>query len=116
MAHKITKTDSLSCLHCGAENPLKAYCCLSCFKVLRPKEKIPWYRMYIRPSTPFGFIVLLALLAGVVFFKHWIDNLEAQVTMNIKGDDYNVSVIADKKKRNALFDVQSPSEEPPQQE
>src|SRR5689334_16406121 len=101
---------SLVCHNCGKENPPKAYCCLSCFKVLRPKEDIPWWRTYIRLSTPTMIGIFIVALGGIWFFKQWIEGIEAQVSMNVKTEEYNVSVTADKRKRQAGIDVESSAE------
>lgn len=103
MAQRKHQSGTRVCHHCGVENPLKAYCCLSCFKVLRPKEKIPFWKIYVRPNA--SVLILVGLLAGIGIytFKKWMDNIEAQVTMNFTSADYNLSVVADKKKKQKLF-------------
>jgi ribosomal protein L40E len=99
MASSHKQLESIRCHQCGADNPPKAYCCLSCFKVLRPKAKVPWWRMYIRTSTPMAVTLLVIACAGLYVFKRWVDNVEAQVTMNFKGSEYKLSVSADKRKK-----------------
>ena len=93
----------LVCHHCNAENPLKAYCCLSCFKVLRPKQDVPFWKIYIRPSSSALVLVVLVAGLGIYTLKKWMDNLEAQVSMNFKSADYNLTFVADKKRKKKLF-------------
>lgn len=107
------KNDIRQCPFCGKENPMSAYCCLHCYKVLREKPKVPWYRMSIRPSLPVGIAMVLAALGGIYFVKKWMENIEAQISMNFKTEDYTVSVIADKKKKQADLDVEANSEPSP---
>lgn len=97
--------DTLRCNNCGAENPRKAYCCLHCYKVLRPKEDIPWYRVQIKPSFPVGVGLVLVSLLGIVMIKRWMEDIEAQITMNFKSAEYNVQVRANKRKKQSLFEV-----------
>ncbi len=112
MAHAKHHAATLRCYHCGAENPPKAYCCLSCFKVLRPKEAIPWWRAYIRMSLPMTMLMLFFIGVGLYMFKRWMENIEAQVTMNFKGSDYNLTLTADKKKRKfQMNSSQNPSDD-----
>ena len=103
----------LICHHCGAENPAKAYCCITCFKVLRPKANIPAWRLAMRPSVSLVLFFALIMLGGLYAMKRWIDAVEARVRMDLKTADYNISVVADKRrkgligheKRNALPDM-----------
>jgi ribosomal protein L40E len=99
---EIASTRKLICHQCGAVNPPKAYCCLNCFKVLRPKADVPFWRVAMRPSISAVVILAACMLAGLVVMKRWIDKLEARVSMDLKTADYNISVVADKKRKGLL--------------
>lgn len=90
------------CIHCGAENPPTAYCCLRCFKVLKEKVKMPFWHFRLEPSMASLGIALAILIALVVVLKHWMENIDAQVTMNLKTAENSYSLVADKKRRNEL--------------
>jgi ribosomal protein L40E len=94
--------DLQQCIHCGAENPPTAYCCLSCFKILREKHKVPFWRMRIEPTWSALAIVTAVLIAVVVLLKHWMEDIDAQVTMNLQTAENSYSLMADKKKRSDL--------------
>ncbi len=82
-AYRITGPQMRKCEFCGGDNPVKAYCCLHCYKVLHPKYHLPWYRKHICLTTPM-MIVLFCFVAVVVFtFKRWVENAEAQVDTSI---------------------------------
>ncbi len=90
--------DSRPCRFCGKPNPANVFVCLHCYKVLREKPKMPWYKMSIKPSLPVSVTLIALALAGIFFIKRWMENLEAQISMNFKSEDYSVSLIAEKKK------------------
>lgn len=103
MAYKTAAPTSLVCHNCRAKNPPKAYCCLSCFKVLRPKEKIPFWKIHVRPDGPM--IVFLLVLGAVSIYtvRRWIQNIEAEISMNFRSAEYNLTVTADKRKKQSLL-------------
>lgn len=92
------------CHYCGSENPVKAYCCLNCFKVLRPKTNIPLWRLAMRPSVSFILAFMVLVVGGFYVMKRWIDAVEARVSMNLKTADYNISVVADKRRKGLIGD------------
>lgn len=91
------------CPHCAASNPPRAYCCLTCFRVMNPKIHVPFWRLYLRPSSTLliGFFIVFAGL--VVYVHQWLQMVEAEVTLNLRSIDYNVSVVADKKRARRFF-------------
>lgn len=89
----------LICHHCGAVNTPKAYCCTTCFKILRPKAKTTLWQLAMRPSVSIILVLVLALLGGLLAMKRWIGAVEARVQMDLKSADYHISVVADKKRQ-----------------
>lgn len=105
----------VECIHCGAENPPTAYCCLSCFKVLKSQPKTNFWRVRIEPTVTALAVIAAVTITLAVLLKHWMENIDAEVTMNLKTAENSYSITADKKKRNDLevkTDVQ-PLEETP---
>ena len=98
---EIQSPRKLVCRHCGAVNPPKAYCCITCFKILRPKAQTPLWQMAMRPSVSIIIVLILILIVGLVAMKRWIGAVEARVQMDLKSSDYHISVVADKKNRPA---------------
>ena len=96
-----TGPKKLVCMKCGAINPPKAYCCITCFQILRPKVKVPLWQMALRPSVTVSVALVIILLVSLVATKRWVDAIEARVQMDLKTADYNISLVADKKKRQA---------------
>jgi hypothetical protein len=93
----------IACPHCGTVNPIKAYCCLSCFKVIQEKQKVPFLAFHARPSMAvLGVVVFLTLVAATLL-KAWLATVEAQMTINVKTAEYDLSVVADKKRRQAAL-------------
>lgn len=101
------------CRSCGAENPPEAYCCLTCFKVLRPKEKVPFYRVQIKAGLPTLILIIVLVGAAIYSMKIWMENIEAQLSMNFTSADYNVSVVANKKKKHRFFSMSKDKDEEP---
>ena len=100
------------CNHCGASNPAKAYCCITCFKVLRPKAKTDFLQMAVRPSIALVLVFCVLVLTGLFAMKRWIDKLDARVQMDLKTSDYNISVTADKRSKTPAAADAVPSGEP----
>lgn len=92
---------SVFCPHCGSGNPSTAYCCLSCFKVMREKKGSIWTVRFEPTWTALG-IVGIIVLAIALGLKHWIQDIDAQVTMNLQTAENSYSLIAEKKKQNDL--------------
>lgn len=92
----------IECLHCGAENPPTAYCCLRCFKIMKTKAKVPFWQVRFEPSVTALGIVASLLIVFVFLLKHWMENIDAQVTMNLQTAENSYSIIADKKRRGDL--------------
>ena len=88
----------LVCRNCGAENPPKAYCCITCFKVLRPKAQQNVWQVAMKPSISITIFFALVVVFGLVMMKNWVDKIEGRVQMDLKTADYNISVVANKKK------------------
>ncbi len=105
-----TAVTAVKCPGCGASNPVRAYCCITCFKVLRAKVEVPFWKMQIHPSTSFT-IFMLGVAAFLIYFVvMWMRDIEAQVTMNLNSGDYSLSVVADKRKAQGInMDVESGS-------
>ena len=97
MTHKKDLGEFRYCPHCHRENPLTAFCCLHCFKLMRPKVKVPWYKVSLKASYPVGIALCALAIFGIYLIKCWMENLEAQVSMNFRTEDYSVSITADKK-------------------
>lgn len=95
----VKKPHNTICRHCGKENPSTAFCCLHCYKVLRALPEVPWYKMSIRPSYPVGIVLVGLALGGIFWVKTWMEGLEAEISMNFKGEDYSLSVTAEKNKK-----------------
>ncbi len=92
----------IECIHCGAENPPTAYCCLRCFKVMKEKIKTPFWRFRIEPSVASLGVAFAILIVLVVALKHWMENIDAQVTMNLKTAENSYSLVAEKNRRSDL--------------
>ncbi|MCB4756065.1 MAG: hypothetical protein LHV69_03380 [Elusimicrobia bacterium] len=108
MPQKIKKyvvTDEQICPQCGTANPHHAYCCLNCFKVLREKPKVPFWKMEIRLDLLIIVAVFVVFAGMALLFKQWLTNVEAEVTLNLTSAEYNVSVVADKRKRSASLEL-----------
>ncbi len=88
----------LVCRNCGAVNTAKAYCCITCFKVLRPKPKLSFWQIAMKPSVSIAIFFTLMVVAGLFAMKKWIDKIEGRFRMEVKTADYNISVVAGKKK------------------
>lgn len=90
------------CPHCAAKNPKKAYVCLVCFKVMFPRVEQKWWKVKIPPSISFA-VILSALVYSILFLGiRWLNTVEANMTLNVKTSNYNLNVIADKKKNESL--------------
>lgn len=92
----------LVCRSCGAVNPQKAYCCITCFKVLRPKPKMTFLQLAMKPSVSLVVVFAVIVILGLFAMKSWIDAIEGRFRMDVKTADYNISVVAGKQKRGAL--------------
>lgn len=101
----------IKCPFCGASNPPKAYCCITCFKVMKKKIKVPFWRVQIHPSLPFSLFMLGVIAFLIYFFVLWMRDIEAQVNMSVSSGDYSITVTADKKKQEVLPEVQTPPQE-----
>jgi hypothetical protein len=97
--------NEVTCPHCHEENPKSAYRCLSCHEIMFPKTKPPLWNANIRPSVAFLIILVALLWAGYAIMKNWLAAVEANMTLHVRTDEYNVSIVADKKK--GTTDVQS---------
>ena len=98
------------CPHCGERNPHTAVACLHCYKDMRPPQ-LPWWRRHFKIQWPIGALLVFVALFAIYKVKKLLDNMEAQISMNIRGEDYNVSVVADKKRKEVDIDV-DPVEKP----
>ncbi|MFN0117949.1 MAG: hypothetical protein ACKVQC_06635 [Elusimicrobiota bacterium] len=107
--YSVDPKQEIICPHCGAKNPLRAYCCLSCFKVMFAKPKVPLWQLYVRPSMGFWLVFLLLIGGGIFYFKRWIEKIDAEITLNLKAADYSVSVVAEKNKKVQESNLETPS-------
>ncbi len=94
--------DHLFCPHCATKNPRKAYCCLKCFKVMFPAQKLGFLRANIPSSVSITVIFAALVLAGLYAAQKWLSTIEANMSLIIRTTEYNVAVTADKKKNEPL--------------
>lgn len=110
--------DEIKCPHCGKSNSRKAYCCIHCFKEMRPKIKLGFWDVYIRPRMSFYLVMFLMVGGFIVYIRGWIENVESEVTLNLTTADHMVSNSAEMARRRSLLSVSEkspiPSEEIPQ--
>jgi len=97
----------LFCRSCGAVNPPKAYCCITCFKVLRPKQKLTFWQLAMKPSVSVVVFFAVLVVVGLFAMKKWIDKIEGRFHMDLKTADYNISVVAGKQKKGLVGAPQS---------
>ena len=95
----------VTCPHCHVENPKTAYRCLTCHEIMFPKVKPPFWNITIRPSVAWLVILVALLWASYAVMRNWLAAVEATLTLHVSTDEYNVSIVADKKK--GTTDVQS---------
>jgi len=97
----------LYCRHCGAENPPKAYVCLQCFKELKSKVKIPFWKMRIQLSYPVMGMVLLFFIILSALLRNWMQNINDQITKDLNTVDYTMSYLAQRKEMSQNKDTSS---------
>lgn len=93
------------CPHCGEMNPSTAYCCLTCMKPMNPSKHVPLWKRRVRPSVAVVTISVVLVGAGFWVMKRWLATVEAQMTINVKTAEYNLSLVADKRIRQ--FDIEA---------
>ena len=86
------------CPHCAAKNSRKAYCCLSCFKVMYPHQKLGFLRANVPPSISIAVIAAALVFAALLLANRWLATIEANITFHIKTTDYSMAMSAEKKK------------------
>lgn len=89
------------CPHCHARNPASAYCCLNCFKVIRP-DALPFWRRPIssgRVSAVIMAAIGFILITGAV---QWFKEAEAHLTaMSENNRLYHQSTLEHRRRRAA---------------
>src|ERR1044071_1217770 len=90
------------CPHCAAKNSRKAYCCLSCFKVMYPDQKLGFLRANVPPSISITIVLAALVIAGLYLANRWLASIEANMSLHIKTNDYSVAMSAEKKKNEKL--------------
>lgn len=68
------------CPHCYAKNPVRAYICLTCFKLLNPPIKVPFWRQAFRGSRPVLLFVILFCLSSIMLIRSWLSRVENHLT------------------------------------
>lgn len=99
---KQKKPAFILCPHCRAENPPRAYCCITCFKVMYGKPKLSFWETRI-PSSAFFLAVLFAITgSGYVVMQRWLKAMETQITIHMETEQYHLSFIANKKEQKIV--------------
>ncbi len=94
--------DHVFCPHCATKNQRKAYCCLKCFKVMHLNQKLGVFGFHIPTSISVTVIFASLVMAGLHLAQKWLASVEGNMSLSIKTDAYNVSVMADKKKNEEI--------------
>jgi ribosomal protein L40E len=89
----------IPCYQCGADNPITAYCCLACFKVLRPKMKAPFWEIHISTSPTAVLIIFLLFGVLVTSLIKWMQSIDAQVTITLSDVDKNLAMAEERRKK-----------------
>jgi len=69
---------------------------------MKIQQKVPFWRMRIEPTWSALSIVAAIFIVLVVMLKHWMQNIDAQVSMNLQTTENTYSLIADKKRKSDL--------------
>lgn len=67
-----------------------------------PKEEFHWWKIRIPPSISFAVILSAFVFAVLSLANHWLNTVEANLTLNVKTQHYNLNVSADKRPNAAL--------------
>lgn len=73
--------------------------------------------MRFNPGVGVFVVVIAVALAGILFFKAWLENIDAEVNMHFASADYSLSLAANKKggqKKFNLIDVISGKKKAPE--
>ena len=75
------------CNHCGAKNPVKAFCCITCFKVLRPKSKNPLGALNMGAGVKILIAIAVVALFVVIAVKSWIGKIEDRTQSDLRATE-----------------------------
>jgi len=93
------------CPFCGSENPLKAYCCINCYKVINTHYKVPIWKMQFKTGPAAVIIAVALMVTSVAMLHQWLAGVEANMTINVVTAEYNLSLQADKLKRKTKLKI-----------
>jgi hypothetical protein len=93
------------CPFCRAANPHSAYVCIRCFKVINENYKPSFWKMQISSFSGTIIIFATAFTAIVFFLSQWLDSVEGEIDVKVRTNEYNVSVAAEKTKKDFNVDI-----------
>jgi len=70
----------ITCPHCLVKNPFKAYCCLSCFKVIKARELPPIWKRPWPVNRAVSLFCVLFCLCSVLTVHGWLNRVEGHLS------------------------------------
>lgn len=89
------ESDILYCPHCLAKNPIRAYICLTCFKLIHPPIKVPFWKQAFQGTRPVFLMVVLMTLVIIILLNRWMARVETMlVSIQEQNQQYYSSVVS----------------------
>ncbi len=99
------KKQDIRCPFCHALNPATAYVCIKCFKVISDSYKVPFWKIQVSSFGGTLIICAVAFTVLVYFLGYWLDSVEGEIDVSVRTTEYNVSVAAEKTKKDFNVDI-----------
>jgi hypothetical protein len=64
------------------------------------KDELSFWQTQIRPGTKGVVLAIVVAVALLFLLKQWLDNIDAQMTVNCNSAEYSMSFVAEKKRQH----------------